>query len=273
MKPWQAEHTAGHITRPLRNNGTPYRGMNLLLLLGEAMAKGCAAPIWMTYKQAQEPKGQVCKDEHGSLVVFANRVTKTETNEKGEDTKREIPFLKGYTVFNVKKVEGLPAQYNAQPENPLPLSERIANAHRFMANTTATIHHGGNSAFYAPSRESIQLPPFEVFKDKESYYATALHKLTYWTKHERRLDRDFGPQEFGDAGYAREELVQGRPRRLFGALVRRAEGRQARYLLGSRPRAAHSRCSQQPAAAAAGGEYRGLIPRVSDLAAHVVAWT
>ena len=35
----------------------------------------------------------------------------------------------------------------------------------------------------------------------------ALHELTHWTKHERRLNRDFGRQKFGDAGYAREELV------------------------------------------------------------------
>ncbi len=54
MKPWSAEHAAGRITKPLRHNGTPYRGMNILLLWGEAMAKGYAAPIWMTYKQAQE---------------------------------------------------------------------------------------------------------------------------------------------------------------------------------------------------------------------------
>ena len=103
--------------------------------------------------------------------------TKTETNEQGEDTEREIPFMKGYTVFNVEQVEGLPAHYYAQPENPLPLSERIENADRFMTNTAATIHHGGNSAFYAPARDAIQLPPFEAFKDKESYYATALHEL------------------------------------------------------------------------------------------------
>ncbi len=76
-----------------------------------------------------------------------------------------------------------------------------------MTNTAATIHHGGNSAYYAPSRDIIQLPPFEAFKDKESYYATALHELTHWTKHEHRLDRDFGRQKFGDVGYAREELV------------------------------------------------------------------
>jgi Zincin-like metallopeptidase len=33
--------------------------------------------------------------------------------------------------------------------------------------------------FYAPARDVIQLPPFEAFKDKESYYATALHELTH----------------------------------------------------------------------------------------------
>jgi antirestriction protein ArdC len=207
MKPWSVEHTAGRITKPLRHNGTPYRGMNILLLWGEALTKGYLAPIWMTYKQAQELGGQVRKGEFGSLVVFANSITKTETNEKGEDTEREVPFMEGYTVFNVEQVEGLPAHYYAQPEHSLPLLERIENADRFMTNTAATIHHGGNSAFYAPSRDIIQLPPFEAFKDKESYYATALHELTHWTKHEHRLDRDFGRQKFGDAGYAREELV------------------------------------------------------------------
>ena len=120
---------------------------------------------------------------------------------------REIPFMKGYTVFNIEQIEGLPAHYYAQPVNPLPLSARIENADRFMTNTAATIHHGGNRAFYAPARDAIQLPPFEAFKEKESYYATALHELTHWTKHERRLERDFSAKRFGDDGYAREELV------------------------------------------------------------------
>ena len=207
MKPWSVEHTAGRISKPLRHNGTPYRGMNILLLWGEAMAKGYAAPIWMTFKQALELDAHVRKGEHGSLVVYANSITKTETNEKGEDTEREIPFMKGYTVFNVEQVDGLPAHYYAQPETPLPLSERIENADRFMTNTGANIHHGGNRAFYAPARDAIQLPPFEAFKDKESYYATALHETCHWSGAKHRLDRDFSAKRFGDAGYAREELV------------------------------------------------------------------
>jgi antirestriction protein ArdC len=207
MKPWSAEHAAGRITRPLRHNGTPYKGMNVLLLWGEAVTQGYAAPIWMTYKQAQELNGQVRKGEHGALVVYANTVTKTETNAEGQDVEREIPFMKGYIVFNVEQVEGLPAQYYAQPVNPLPLSERIEGVDAFMNNTGVTIRHGGNSAYYSPDRDAIQMPPFEAFRDKESYYATALHELTHSTKAGHRLNRDFGRKLFGDEGYAREELV------------------------------------------------------------------
>lgn len=207
MKPWQAEHPAGSITRPLRHNGVPYRGMNVLLLWSEAMEKGYSAPLWMTYKQAQELGANVRKGEKGSLVVYANSISKTETNDKGEDVEREIPFMKGYTVFNVEQVEGLAAHYYATAVNPLGLSERIEGVDSFMKATGATIHHGGNRAFYSPARDFVQMPDFAAFKDKESYYATALHELTHWTKAKARLDRDFSAKRFGDSGYAREELV------------------------------------------------------------------
>src|SRR5262249_31661709 len=106
-KPWKAGNTEGRITRPLRHNGIPYRGINVLLLWGEAVAKGYRANTWMTFRQAHELKAFVSKDEHGSLVVYADRFTKTTTDEHGDDVEREIPFLKGYTVFNVEQIEGL----------------------------------------------------------------------------------------------------------------------------------------------------------------------
>jgi antirestriction protein ArdC len=153
MKPWQVKHTAGKINIPLRHNGTPYRGMNILLLWGEAIEKGYATPIWMTFKQAKELGANVRKGEHGSLVVYANTVTKTETNGQGEDVEREIPFMKGYTVFNCEQIEGLPEMYYAQPVNPLPMQERIEAVDAYLKNTGATIHYGGNSAHYSPSEE------------------------------------------------------------------------------------------------------------------------
>jgi antirestriction protein ArdC len=32
MRPWNATHTQGRIARPLRHNGEPYNGINVLLL-------------------------------------------------------------------------------------------------------------------------------------------------------------------------------------------------------------------------------------------------
>ena len=51
------------------------------------------------------------------------------------------------------------------------------------------------------------MPPFEFFKDPESYYATLSHECTHWTRHPSRLARDFGRKKWGDEGYAMEELV------------------------------------------------------------------
>ena len=51
------------------------------------------------------------------------------------------------------------------------------------------------------------MPPFEAFRDAESYYATLVHEMSHWTRHPKRLDRDFGRKRFGDEGYAMEELV------------------------------------------------------------------
>jgi antirestriction protein ArdC len=175
--------------------------------MGGSHAQGYSAPIWMTYKQAQELKANVRKGERGSLVVYANSINKIETNDKGEDVEREIPFLKAYTVFNVEQMDGLPEHYYVKPANPLPLSERIAAADRFLIGTGATIQHGGNLAYYSPAKDLIQLPLFEAFADKESYYGTALHELVHFTKTKDRLDRDFSAKRFGDHGYAREELV------------------------------------------------------------------
>jgi antirestriction protein ArdC len=51
------------------------------------------------------------------------------------------------------------------------------------------------------------LPPFEAFRDAESYYATLAHEATHWTSHSSRLARDFGGGRFGSESYAMEELV------------------------------------------------------------------
>lgn len=208
LKPWSAQHMEGKIIRPLRANGKPYNGINVINLWAEAVARGFGSPVWMTYRQAQEIGGQVRKGENGSLVVYADRFTRKEEDPKtGEETDRSIPFLKSYTVFNVAQIDGLPARF-AMPEAPQPAPEtRIESAEAFFAATRADIRHGGDRAYYAPHPDFVQMPPFACFADSLGYYATLAHEVTHWTRHERRLHREFGRKRFGDEGYAMEELV------------------------------------------------------------------
>ena len=208
LKPWNAEHAAGRITRPLRHNGIPYQGINVIMLWSAAVASGYAAPIWMTFKQARELGAHVRKGEKGNLVVYANTVTKTEIDTNtGEEEDRAIPFMKGYTVFNIEQIEDLPAQFYAPAEPRLDPVQRIDHAEAFFASTRADIRHGGNRAYYSVTDDYVQMPPFETFRDAESYYATLAHEITHHTRHPSRLDRDFGRKRWGDEGYAMEELV------------------------------------------------------------------
>jgi len=206
MKPWNPDHAAGRITRPLRHNGLPYKGVNVLNLWLAASANGFTCPAWMTYRQALELGGQVRKGEKAELVVYADSISKTATNAKGEEVERDIYFLKGYSVFNAAQIDNLPAHFYAQPAPPVSLLQRIERAEAYFKATGAVVRTGGNRAFYAPGPDHIQMPPFEAFRDSESYYATLAHESTHWTGHKSRLNRDLS-HRFGSQAYAAEELI------------------------------------------------------------------
>ena len=101
MQPWKTGNAVGRVTRPLRHNGLPYSGMNVLLLWSEAMARGFTSPMWMTFRQAQELGGTVRKGEQGATVVFASRFTKTELGAGGADA-----LVAGLVGEGVERIEG-----------------------------------------------------------------------------------------------------------------------------------------------------------------------
>ena len=115
--------------------------------------------------------------------------------------------MKGYTVFNVEQIEGLPAHYYA--------ARRPATRHGAADRGGGPVlrqHRGRHPSWREPRllhrRTGLRADAaFVSFRDAESYYSTLAHEMTHWTKHPARLDRDFGRKKFGDEGYAREELV------------------------------------------------------------------
>ncbi len=224
LKPWSSEHAAGRISRPLRHNGIPYQGINVVMLWSAATTRGYACPLWLTFRQALELGGAVRTGETGELIVYANRITRTETDDKGEELEREIPFHEGLHRVQRRAVRRPARAASAPRRRPLP--SRPADRHGagrplLCCTTGADIRQGGTRAYYAAGCDHVQMPPFETFRDAESHAATLAHELTHWTKHPARLARDFGRMRFGDEGYATEELVaelgigfpRGRPRR------------------------------------------------------------
>lgn len=208
VQPWNTGNLEGRITRPLRHNGEPYSGINVLLLWSETVSRGFRSPTWMTFRQAAELGAHVRKGETGSTVVYANRVKKTETAENGDEVERDIPFLKAYTVFNLEQIDDLPDGYRPSlPENSTTSPDRIATIDAFFAATGAVIRHGGDKAFYAPGSDLIQIPPIETFRDVESYYATLAHEEIHWVGAKHRLDRDLSRYAKDKTERAREELI------------------------------------------------------------------
>jgi antirestriction protein ArdC len=74
IRPWNTANAAGRITRPLRHNGMPYQGINVVLLWSEAVARGFTSPIWMIQAVARtrrsRPQGRerndggLCEQDH-----------------------------------------------------------------------------------------------------------------------------------------------------------------------------------------------------------------
>jgi antirestriction protein ArdC len=159
----------------------------------------------VTYRQAVELDAHVRKGEKGSPVVYANSITRTET-DSGVDVARDIHFLKGYTVFNVEQIDGLPAQYTAPASPRLDVSARITRAECFFGATGVTLAHGQPCLLPALDRKH-RAATLRDFPRRREHYATLAHETTHWTAHESRLPRDFGTTRFGSEGYAIEELV------------------------------------------------------------------
>ena len=207
VKPWRrlkGQPGEGMPFNPV--SGTLYRGMTHIWL---SMMQGAyATPYWLTFKQAQAMGGTIKAGEKGTPVVYWNVNRKETTGDNGEKVTSAYAFIKHYFVFNVAQCEGLDLCIEAQPE-PIPASFDQSPAVMALIDKLALkggLHHGGDSAFFRPSTDSINMPPLAAFNDAGQYHATLLHESIHATGHDSRLKR-LTPARFGSEEYAYEELV------------------------------------------------------------------
>ncbi|NKL21166.1 ArdC family protein [Rhizobium leguminosarum] len=202
IRPWRGNSRGSLV--PRRATGEAYRGINVLMLWLASEVCGYEENAWMTYRQAQDLGGQVRKGEKGALVVKYGTFT---PREREDDDERAIPFLKGYTVFNVEQIENLPERFyrptEELPATPVPHLETVET---FVRNSDAAVSYGGTNACYRPAVDDILMPDRERFVSEVHLYSTLLHEMSHWSGAKHRLDRDLSGR-FGSESYAIEELV------------------------------------------------------------------
>lgn len=212
VRPWvQPWDRATALALPLRSNGIPYRGFNVLALWACASERQFAPRHWLTLRQANALDAHVRRGERATHITYyaddtATRDTATDAtpaDNKAQPQKRRT-FLRTYAVFNAAQIDNLPAHFYATPA-PIADCDAAQLDDRF-ARVPATITHGGARACYNPATDTIHLPPRHSFIAAAQYFATLLHELAHWTGHATRLARDLHPRSSATA-YAREELV------------------------------------------------------------------
>jgi antirestriction protein ArdC len=171
----------------------------------------------LTFKQAKEIGGHVCKGEQGSPVVFWKWLEKEEGRQERDETRtdsRRIPLARLYHVFNVQQCE-LPTRLQSLLEIPLTPGadtyQQLAACEQILAHmpNRPPIKHGEVRAYYKLVQDLINMPARSLFPKVEHYYSVLFHELTHSTGHWQRLNRqtltDLCP--FGSTNYSKEELV------------------------------------------------------------------
>ncbi len=101
----------------------------------------------------------------GSPVVYASSISKTEIDEQEDE--HAIPFMKGYTVFNVDQIDGLQAPPRQPPRRVTgPITAEIPfDASRPSSRRSSGSSHIGwrdrptsSPAIYLARRQILALP-------------------------------------------------------------------------------------------------------------------
>lgn len=181
------------------NSGINHKGSNVIILGMQDVP--CQA--WVTFKGAKKLGGNVRKGAKGTTVFFWQF---NEVKDKVTGDKKTVPFLKTHVVFNaMRDCEGLEDKVKgnapAQDSNP---SQALQ---AYLKREDIALTHGGNSAFYSPSNDSITIPHEQAFENSGYYNAVLAHEIIHSTGHSSRLNRLEKQAAFGGCSYAFEELV------------------------------------------------------------------
>jgi len=227
FKPWKggAENAPFNLS-----TNRYYNGFNIFMLNFVMRSKGYQYNQWLTIKQVNAMGGKVLKGSASTEVYFwqigyydsktgkfvkGSEASKINVNEQldGKDRYRKTFSVRFYRVFNVDQCEGITPKQSDKiitdvVNDPVEVADDLVNSY-VSRQKGFKIVHNGNSAYYSPSADYVNMPKLETFVDSDSYYKVLFHELAHSTGHKSRLNRKSLTEivKWGDATYAKEELV------------------------------------------------------------------
>jgi len=194
--PWRRTWSSNGPTSYQTNK--EYQGINALILQDTFKS-----PYWITFRQCQKLGGSIRAGEHGSPIVFVDRLIKEETKADGTIKTRLIPFLKYYTVFNWEQTKNLPEKVPVEWDNAT-----IPSAEEVLRRRSPRMGYHSSQPHYSPVDDTIYLPDLDQFESSAEYYSAAFHELTHWTGGRARLARpEIVNYHMGTDIRSREELT------------------------------------------------------------------
>lgn len=175
---------------------------------GDGSAKGKGVPMLAPFLPKGKRDGAAPEDDSASPAESEKRAAPRagEPAPTEETRTSRGPIFIPFYAFNAQFCEGVP---------PLPLvvtsqEDRVERLYRIVEAMGATglkIAHGGTSAHYMPSTDTIAMPPKSAFGTLEDWLGTLAHEVGHATGHAKRCDRDF-EKVFASMEYrSLEELV------------------------------------------------------------------
>lgn len=224
IKKWESAWVRNKNILPPQNaiSKREYKGFNLMQLWFAQSLLGYEDNRWCTFKQAKQKGWKIKADEKSTPIEFFSirdnktkelidffdkaKIVKEENLTREEEEERFSVIVKSYNVFNGEQIEGIPdydhkIQYSRKLDNTKILEIRDSVLEGLKVGFTEK----GNSAYYSPIDDEINMPKVDRFKSDEGYISTFLHEASHSTGHKKRLNRNTF-SSFGSEKYALEEL-------------------------------------------------------------------
>lgn len=184
-----------------------YNGSNVVLLMMHQILGGYPHSIYCGYGQGKTLKMRLKKGSKSARILMPILHSEEKKDKEGkpvldllgDPVKTTWTSFKTACVFNIDQFEDSEQKqkifdkFVSTPDTQVQKfkdhkpTEKLINS--YIKRESIKVFFGGNSAFYTPSADTVNMPSKEQFTNQCGFYGTYLHELIHSTGHQKRINR------------------------------------------------------------------------------------